>query len=61
MSAHAAGRSSSALLTDMYELTMLQAGLHSGAAHRRSLFEVFGRRLPSGRRYGVVAGTGRIL
>ncbi|WP_019159089.1 nicotinate phosphoribosyltransferase [Brevibacterium senegalense] len=61
MSAHAAGRPSSALLTDMYELTMLQAGLNSGAAHRRSLFEVFGRRLPSGRRYGVVAGTGRIL
>ncbi|MFC9444515.1 nicotinate phosphoribosyltransferase, partial [Brevibacterium sp. NPDC056947] len=33
----------------------------SGAAHRRSLFEVFGRSLPAGRRYGVVAGTGRIL
>src|SRR5699024_700122 len=35
--------------------------LESGAAHRRSLFEVFGRTLPPGRRYGVVAGTGRIL
>jgi hypothetical protein len=25
------------------------------------VFEVFGRRLPTGRRYGVVAGTGRLL
>lgn len=40
---------------------MLQAALHSGTASRRSVFEVFGRRLPDGRRYGVVAGTGRIL
>lgn len=52
---------SSALLTDHYELTMLQAALESGAAHRPSLFELFGRRLPAGRRYGVVAGTGRAL
>ena len=57
----AARLGSSALLTDMYELTMLQAGLRSGAAHRRSIFETFGRRLPAGRRYGVVAGTGRAL
>lgn len=40
---------------------MLQAALRSGAAHRRSVFEVFTRRLPSGRRYGVMAGTGRVL
>ncbi|WP_030271866.1 nicotinate phosphoribosyltransferase [Streptomyces sp. NRRL B-24484] len=52
---------STALLTDRYELTMLQAALRSGAAHRRSVFEVFTRRLPNGRRYGVVAGTGRVL
>ncbi|WP_354640706.1 nicotinate phosphoribosyltransferase [Kitasatospora camelliae] len=52
---------SSALLTDRYELTMLQAALRSGAAHRRSVFEVFTRRLPNGRRYGVLAGTGRVL
>lgn len=50
-----------ALLTDHYELTMLQAALHSGAAHRRAVFEVFARHLPHGRRYGVVAGTGRVL
>lgn len=49
------------LLTDRYELTMLQAALRSGAADRRSVFEVFARRLPEGRRYGVVAGTGRLL
>ncbi|MFP5368436.1 MAG: nicotinate phosphoribosyltransferase [Actinomycetes bacterium] len=51
----------SALYTDHYELTMLQASLHSGAAHRKSVFEVFTRRLPEGRRYGIVAGTGRLL
>jgi nicotinate phosphoribosyltransferase len=52
---------STALLTDHYELTMLQAALGSGTAHRRSVFELFARRLPGGRRYGVVAGVGRLL
>jgi nicotinate phosphoribosyltransferase len=52
---------STALLTDHYELTMLQSALRSGAAHRRSVFELFPRRLPEGRRYGVVAGVGRAL
>jgi nicotinate phosphoribosyltransferase len=52
---------STALLTDHYELTMLQAAIGSGAAHRRSVFELFPRRLPPGRRYGVVAGVGRAL
>src|SRR5260370_41503704 len=50
-----------ALLTDHYELTMLEASLRSGAADRRAIFEVFARHLPHGRRYGVVAGTGRLL
>lgn len=50
-----------ALLTDHYEFTMLQAALADGTAHRRSVFELFARRLPTGRRYGVVAGTGRLL
>jgi nicotinate phosphoribosyltransferase len=40
---------------------MLQAALRSSAADRRCVFEVFARRLPRGRRYGVVAGTGRLL
>jgi nicotinate phosphoribosyltransferase len=52
---------STALLTDQYELTMLQAALHSGTAQRQAVFEVFARHLPHGRRYGVVAGTGRLL
>jgi nicotinate phosphoribosyltransferase len=50
-----------ALLTDRYELTMLQAALRSGTASRRAVFEVFARHLPEGRRYGVVAGIGRLL
>ncbi|MGW0763961.1 nicotinate phosphoribosyltransferase [Streptomyces sp. NPDC002676] len=52
---------STALFTDQYELTMLQGALKAGTAERRSVFEVFTRRLPDGRRYGVVAGTGRVL
>ncbi|MFI9585141.1 nicotinate phosphoribosyltransferase [Streptomyces sp. NPDC052236] len=52
---------STALFTDQYEFTMLQAALKAGTADRRSVFEVFTRRLPEGRRYGVVAGTGRVL
>lgn len=52
---------STALHTDHYELTMLEAALRSGAADRSCVFEVFARRLPEGRRYGVVAGTGRLL
>jgi nicotinate phosphoribosyltransferase len=54
-------RPRTSLYTDHYELTMLQAALHSGAAHRKSVFEVFARRLPDGRRYGIVGGTGRLL
>ena len=52
---------STALLTDRYELTMLASALRDGSAGRRCVFEVFARRLPDGRRYGVVAGTGRLL
>src|SRR6202008_1537182 len=40
---------------------MLRAPLPSGPASRRPVFEVFARHLPHGRRYGVVAGTGRLL
>jgi nicotinate phosphoribosyltransferase len=50
-----------ALLTDRYELTMVAAALADGTAGRDCVFEVFARRLPHGRRYGVVAGTGRLL
>ena len=50
-----------ALLTDHYELTMLRAAREAGTAERRCVFEMFARRLPEGRRYGVVAGVGRAL
>ncbi|GEK78878.1 nicotinate phosphoribosyltransferase [Agrococcus baldri] len=50
-----------ALMTDRYELTMIDAAMRSGTAFRPSVFEVFARRLPGARRYGVVAGTGRFL
>lgn len=52
---------STALLTDRYELTMLDAALHDGTASRRCVFELFSRRLSGGRRFGVVAGSGRLL
>ncbi|MEB4210625.1 nicotinate phosphoribosyltransferase [Mycobacterium sp. 94-17] len=51
----------SGMLTDRYELTMLAAALRDGNANRRTTFELFARGLPEGRRYGVVAGTGRLL
>ena len=50
-----------ALFTDKYELTMLAAALQDGSAHRRTTFEVFARRLPEGRRFGVVAGSARFV
>lgn len=52
---------STALLTDRYELTMIDAALRDGTASRPCVFELFGRRLPGARRFGVVAGTGRLL
>jgi nicotinate phosphoribosyltransferase len=52
---------STALLTDRYELTMVDAALRAGTHETPCVFELFARRLPNGRRYGVVAGTGRLL
>ena len=52
---------STALLTDRYELTMIDAAMGSGTHDRDCVFEAFARRLPTGRRYGVVGGTGRLL
>jgi len=40
---------------------MVDAALAAGTANRRSVFELFARRLSGARRYGVVAGTGRLL
>ncbi len=50
-----------ALLTDHYELTMVRGARRAGTADRPCVFELFARRLPEGRRYGVVAGVGRAL
>ena len=59
MDAH--GVATPALRTDHYELTMVQAARRSGTAQRRCVFEVFARSLPGRRRYGVVAGLGRLV
>lgn len=52
---------STAFLTDKYEITMLQAALGSGTAHQRATFDLFARKLPEGRRYGVVGGINRAI
>ncbi len=52
---------STALLTDHYELTMVAASLTGGTADRQCAFETFARRLPGGRRYGIVGGTARVV
>lgn len=52
---------STALHTDRYELTMIDAALRAGTHETPCVFELFTRRLPDGRRFGVVAGTGRLL
>lgn len=52
---------SPALRTDRYELTMVDAAMQAGTHDRECVFEAFSRHLPPTRRYGVVAGTGRLL
>lgn len=52
---------STAFLTDKYEITMLQAALESGDAFKKTTFDLFARKLPNGRRYGVVGGVNRAL
>lgn len=52
---------STAFLTDKYELTQLQATLKSGKAFEKATFELFARKLPRGRRYGVVGGMNRAI
>ena len=50
-----------ALMTDKYELTMLSSFVESGIAQHEGVFELFARRFPAGRRFGVVAGLGRLI
>lgn len=52
---------STAFKTDQYELTMLQSALADGLAHKEAVFELFGRSIPKGRKYGVVGGIGRAI
>lgn len=52
---------STAFLTDQYELTMLDAALDSGVAHKKAVFTAFTRSIPATRRYGVFAGMGRVI
>jgi nicotinate phosphoribosyltransferase len=54
-------RSSTALFTDRYERTMLDAARRAGTAAEPATFEVFTRGLPAGRQVGVFAGPGRLL
>jgi putative nicotinate phosphoribosyltransferase len=49
------------MLTDRYELTMLDSWVRDGSVAHPAVFEAFARRLPEGRRYGVLAGLGRLL
>jgi len=55
------GISPTSFFTDHYELTIVDAARKAGTATRRAVFELFARRLPAGRRYGVSAGQGRFL
>jgi nicotinate phosphoribosyltransferase len=50
-----------ALHTDRYELTMLDGLIRSGLVDQPAVFSAFARKLPRGRRYGVVGGVGRLL
>lgn len=52
---------STAFLTDQYELTMLESALEDGLAYKKAIFELFARKLPAGRKYGVVAGVARAV
>lgn len=50
----------SALLTDLYELAMLQA-YFDGDMHGRATFEFFSRKLPPGRNFLLAAGLEQVL
>ncbi|MFN8098002.1 MAG: nicotinate phosphoribosyltransferase [Dermatophilaceae bacterium] len=54
-------RTSPALQTDRYELSMYAALLAERRTGAPATFELFARRLPEGRRFGMTAGLGRFL
>ena len=45
-----------ALLTDLYELTMMQGYYETGAQNRQVVFDLFYRKNPSGNGYAIAAG-----
>lgn len=49
------------LKTDKYELTMLEGFIKAGIVNRKAQYELFARKIPTGRKYGVVAGTARAI
>ena len=53
--------SSSALLTDLYELTMAQGYWKRGVSSQRVVFDYFYRRQPFSGGYSVFAGLGTLL
>ena len=53
-------RNQSALLTDLYQLTMLQAYFDEGMADT-AVFEFFVRALPPGRNFLLAAGLEQVL
>ncbi len=54
-------RSSLALSTDLYELTMAQAYRHAGRAEEEAVFHLFFRRNPFGGGFAVACGLARAL
>ena len=45
-----------ALLTDLYELTMMQGYYETGAYKRQVVFDLFYRKNPSGNGFAIMAG-----
>ena len=50
-----------ALLTDLYELTMMQGYYETGAYNRKVVFDLFYRKNPSGNGFAITAGCSRRL
>ena len=60
MTSHWVNDSNAALLTDFYELTMLQSYFHEGM-NESAVFDLFVRRLPAKRNYLVACGLEHVL
>ena len=49
-----------ALLTDLYELTMMQGYYETGAYNRKVVFDLFYRKNPSGNGFAITAGLQQV-